>query len=348
MPDKPSRRVTQKEVAREAGVSHVTVSLALRGSRGIPASTRERIESIAKRMGYSPDPMLKALSAYRLTQKPRAFQASLGWLNTWPQTPENNPVEDFRQYFLSAKDRARDLGYGLDVFNLAEGDFKRQALHRVLAARDIRGLLVGPLRNSFDHIDLDWSTYSAVRLGYSMQDTTLHTVMNSQYRTAFQAVENMTRLGYRRIGYITQKTFEKRAGGHFLGGYLGAVHEFGIEEVPIMKMDSNVHEMEDVRSWLSAQKPDAVVAADHMIPFFESWGYSVPGDLGVATLSAVEQPSRVSGMNQNPSGVGQAAVNLVVSLLERQEVGVPATPMHVLIDGWWIPGKTLKKVARRS
>ena len=113
-----------------------------------------------------------------------------------------------------------------------------------------------------------------------------------------------------------------------------------------MKMDSNVSGMVDVRSWLSAQKPDAVIAAGYMIPVFESWGYSVPGDLGVASLSVTEQSHRVSGINQNPCGVGQAAVDFLVSLLERQEVGVPTTPMHVLIDGWWIPGKTLKKIGR--
>jgi DNA-binding LacI/PurR family transcriptional regulator len=350
MAESPPRRITQKEVAKEAGVSHVTVSLALRGHRGIPASTRERIEAIAGRMGYTPDPMLKALSSYRRSQKPPAFQATLGWINTWPQAPEVGISEDFQLYFQSAKARAKELGFGVDVFNLADYGFGRRAIQLVLASRNISGLLVGPLQNPLAHIDLDWSRYSAVRIGYSMLDTVLHTVMNSQYRSAYMAVENLFRLGYRRVGYASHN--DQRCGGHFLGGYLSACRSLGLEALPVLDVDPDAHRQEDarrphqVRSWLKSVKPEAVVAPDYWIPDFERWGYSVPGDLGVASLAVTASMPAISGMNQNPCGVGRAAVDLLVSLMERRETGVPATPMHLLVDGWWNAGTTVRVIQR--
>ena len=45
---------------------HVTtVSLALRNHPRLPQDTRERIQKMAERLGYRPDPFLQALVAYR-------------------------------------------------------------------------------------------------------------------------------------------------------------------------------------------------------------------------------------------------------------------------------------------
>ena len=55
------RRVTLADIARVCSVHVTTVSLALRNSPRLPAETRERIQSTARRLGYTPDPWLRAL-----------------------------------------------------------------------------------------------------------------------------------------------------------------------------------------------------------------------------------------------------------------------------------------------
>ena len=60
MPVEPQNRarVSLRDVARSVGVSHVTVSLALRGDPRVSAARRKEVEIAAKRLGYRPDPML--------------------------------------------------------------------------------------------------------------------------------------------------------------------------------------------------------------------------------------------------------------------------------------------------
>jgi DNA-binding LacI/PurR family transcriptional regulator len=60
--------VTIRDVARECGYSASTVSIVLNGaplSRYIPADTKGRIESAAKRMGYRPNPLARSLRSQR-------------------------------------------------------------------------------------------------------------------------------------------------------------------------------------------------------------------------------------------------------------------------------------------
>lgn len=53
--------VTIKDVAREAGVSHITVSRALNNNPNVTAKTKEKVLEVAKRMNYTPNMNAKSL-----------------------------------------------------------------------------------------------------------------------------------------------------------------------------------------------------------------------------------------------------------------------------------------------
>jgi DNA-binding LacI/PurR family transcriptional regulator len=59
------RRVTIRDVAREAGVSVTTVSTALSGGGRMGAQTRQRVEAVAAGLGYSPSPSARHLRTAR-------------------------------------------------------------------------------------------------------------------------------------------------------------------------------------------------------------------------------------------------------------------------------------------
>ncbi|MCI1191817.1 substrate-binding domain-containing protein [Calidifontimicrobium sp. SYSU G02091] len=58
-------RVTLDDVAREAGVSRITASRALRGQRSVDPSLARRVRDAAQRLGYVPDPAARALASAR-------------------------------------------------------------------------------------------------------------------------------------------------------------------------------------------------------------------------------------------------------------------------------------------
>ena len=57
--------VTLTHIARKAGVSPATVSLALRGDRRVAEATRERVCGIAEKAGYVPNNVGRALRSKR-------------------------------------------------------------------------------------------------------------------------------------------------------------------------------------------------------------------------------------------------------------------------------------------
>ena len=57
--------VTIKDIAREAGVSHTTVSRALKGNPAISAETTAKIQKLAQQMGYTPSAVAQSLLSQR-------------------------------------------------------------------------------------------------------------------------------------------------------------------------------------------------------------------------------------------------------------------------------------------
>jgi DNA-binding LacI/PurR family transcriptional regulator len=84
-----ARRVSIKDVAREAGVSVTTVSHALNGKGRLNPETRERVREVAGRLGYRPNPAARSLVSGRtgliammasLPTEPRVEFADFGYL----------------------------------------------------------------------------------------------------------------------------------------------------------------------------------------------------------------------------------------------------------------------------
>src|SRR4051812_27193015 len=58
-------RVTIVDVARAAGISVSSASVALRGEPGVSAPTRDRVQATAHRLGYQPDQRARVLREQR-------------------------------------------------------------------------------------------------------------------------------------------------------------------------------------------------------------------------------------------------------------------------------------------
>src|SRR3954469_11850761 len=76
MPDQP----TMRSLAAEAGVTPMTVSLALRNSHRISAETRQRIIRLAAVRGYRPDPVISKLMHHLRSRSEGRFRATIACL----------------------------------------------------------------------------------------------------------------------------------------------------------------------------------------------------------------------------------------------------------------------------
>jgi len=69
---------------------------------------------------------------------------------------------------------------------------------------------------------------------------------------------------------------------------------------------------------------------------------AIPGEIGLVSLSVPARDDRQSGMFQNPHLQAERAVDLLIDQIMRNQFGLADAPMHCLIEGTWVPGKTLR------
>lgn len=335
-----SNRVTIRDIAVKAGVHFTTVALALRDSPRISEGTRKNIQKLATKMGYVPDPMLSALNAYRQTQRRPHYQATIAWINNWPDRAFLRTNDDFRDYHDGIKARATELGYGVEEFWMCGKELSFAKLGRILKARNIQGMILAPQPDAHTEIDFDFSEFSAVSLSYSLKRPALHVVTNHHFRSMLLMMQNLDRLGYRRVGLGVHKSWSEKVGHGWFGGVLMAKELItsGMKILPVRLFDSH-----DVRTWIDEDRPDVIVSHKQLFEQLLALKVRMPQDVGFANLSVPSGSPEVSGVGQNSLHIGRKAVDVLVDMLHRGERGVPDMPMHLLVDGVWIPGKTLRR-----
>lgn len=335
-------RVTQRDIAREAGISHVAVSLALRDHHSISKETKDRVKEIAQRIGYSPDPLLFSLSAYRKANRPPAYHSNLAWLNTYAN-PRDLYIGGFREYFEGARQRCIELGYVLEEIRLADFDHDCARVRRTLRNKGIKGILLPPAETPGAELDLDFSGFSAVRFGYSFKSPVLHTVSNAQFRTASLAVEKLMSLGYQRIGMFLSQDLNARTGWNFLGGFNASLDKIPKERwVPPYRQE-RMGNKQELRRWLEKHKVDCVIGHGYwLLETLYGLGAQVPKELGYADLALTADEEIISGVRQNSLLVGAVAIDQLNSLMLHGEQGVPRVPMHIYVEGEWFDGTTVR------
>jgi LacI family transcriptional regulator len=334
-----------RDVAVRAGVTAATVSLSLRGSSEISAATRARVCEIARTMGYRQNPLVRVLMRSRRRRNAAdqdrpvlayvtGFPTRQGWRTV------TTPV--FLQMFEGARAQAEQYGYQLQEFWLHEADMTPRRFAEMLHARGIHGLIVAPLPAANMRLDLPWTDFAAVALGTTLVQPALHRVANDLFHSMLVAMEETYRLGYRRIGLALRTTVNEKVQRRWLAAYLLAERDLpGLARIePLLAEPLNEAAF---RSWFERERPDAIVATSphDILQWLKAWGWRVPADVGVVSLSAPHIGDPMSGICQHAERMGACAVDLLVSLLERNELGVPAAADSLLVDGTWNPGRTL-------
>lgn len=338
-----AKRVTQQDVAAKCGVHRATVSYALKNHPSIPLKTREKVQKVARRLGYVPDAMLSSLAAYRGRMLPERFRGTLAWIVRSDEGYNWRTRSHFVRYFEGARAASKRHGFNLDLFNVTTTPGGPARVAEIMRARNITGLLLCPQPKANSTFSLPWQDFSAVTFGYTLTNPMLHTVAATQFRGMALTVQQMQARGYRRIGLILQSTHHQRSDNNYLGGFLAQQFVAGVEQiVPPLFVDL-YDNVEAIGRWFRKFRPDAIVTGDHrFLEKAEHLGLRVPERIGAACAVLPNLEGRMSGMCEDCFHIGEVAVDFLVAMIQRGERGVPTHQQRVHVEGIWVEGESLR------
>ena len=337
-------RPSIRDLASQLGVSHTTVSLALRRDPRIPAATRRRIESAARACGYRADATVSTLMARLRTLRTKPVQATLGFITAWPTRDGWREASNHRRFFAGACRRAGELGYGVDELWLHEPGMTSGRMTRILRARSIRGLILHSLPAAGGRLDLDWKEFACVTKGLTVSHPPVHRVVSSHYEDMQLVLRELEARRYRRIGLVLGEELSGRVDRAWLAAFLLHQNDTPADQrVPALITRTDQEERGFVQ-WLHANRPDALLFSDQPIPkWVEAQKLRVPRDLGLVHLDWSQDVAPLAGLDSDPETVGEAATDLLVGQLQANEYGIPKHEKIVAVRGHWVAGSSVRR-----
>jgi len=355
MPPNP----TIRDVAREAGVSAATASLALRNHPRLREETCLKVQQVAERLGYRANPVVSHLLAQLRASRVPKYQATLGLINASENANILNEMPTFRQWCQGLRARATQLGYGLNEFWLHQKDLSPYRLAGIFRAQNIRGVVVaaclgdGTLPKGFDEI---WHGFACVVLGVHYVRPSINLACNDHFSTVRKAFDEAIGLGYQRPALVIAKEMDDLLEGRFSGGFLAAQLSLpSPDRVPPFLFSSLLNVplaarigTNDVRKrfakWYERYAPDVLLCIHPEIrEWVEALGKRVPKDVGLIHLDWIEDLGGWAGMKQNSELIGAAGIDMLIGQLHRNEQGIPSFPKCMMIESTWMEGGTVRR-----
>lgn len=341
------RPVTMRAIAEKVGVTHATVSLALRDDPRITLARREQIKKVAKELNYRPDPLLNQLANYRKAARNECVRSAIAWINDWENPKDFFKHKEFLHYYEGAQAMATTLGYHLEVFNTRELNLTAKRLGSILTARGVRGIIIPPQQSNFEPADDGWQEFAVLRIGFSRPSTRRHIVGSDQYEGGRIAAQGMLDAGYRRIGFVTDQVQQEVSRSNFSSGFQ-SVRNTAVPlraQIPDLILDSQhaPDACDHYARWLKKHKIDAVLFRAGNVPdWTQQLGFKIGHDLGLAGTS-YHDSGVDSGIDQKPHEIGSVSVQYLSSLVSHREFGLPSIPQRLMISPAWVTGTSLAK-----
>lgn len=337
-----------QDIARVAGVSKNSVSLALRNSPELPATTRKRIAALASKMGYRKNPTVANLMAQLRRDSSLKHRATLALLNAHHDREAFTLHPSIPSYVEGCRRRAHANGYGIDEFWLHDPTLDGNKLNRILRSRNIRGVIITGLMkdNQLPRRFLPvWKNHPCVVTGVRTREPALHFACADHHILAMSAVENALRLGYRRPALVLDRVIDRLVDHRFTSGYLMAMGPTPRADSPEPFYDvaGARRDPELFRKWYRSEKPDVILTLYHEVRrWLDGMNLKAPGDVGLIQLEWRVDHSSWAGMSQHNDLVGEAAVEMLLGMIHHGEAGIPLFPKATLIGSSWVDGTTVR------
>jgi len=223
--------ITIKDIARSAGVSHTTVSRALRGDTRIAPDTTERILQLAGDLGYIPNSIAQSLNAQRTF--------TIGMLVPSIADPV---VMDLLE---GAEDVAQNRGYCIFLSTSRNDPAREFSVVHTFQRRRVDGVIVTASRSGINcRLALERLQAPLVLIDTEEMHEPHPVVDIDNVGGAGLAVAHLLHMGHRRIGYIGA-TNRPLTNVRRYTGYAQTLEQAGIKVDPRWVINPEVEKSED-------------------------------------------------------------------------------------------------------
>lgn len=334
-----SRRITQRDIARLAGVSQTTVSLVLNNraddTARIPPETRDRVLQVIRETGYVADPVARRLVARRN----RIF----GVFTYEPVFPIGT-ADFYHPFLVGIEECAETLGCDLLLFTSApavggrrriyqEGNRLRLADGCVLLGRQLD-------RDDLTRLVAE-EQHPFVSVGRRDDAGGPVPYVGADYAAAVaQLVRRAVALGHRRLAYLGEGAGPESYADR-MRGFTGAVGETGVAGEHHRMPPAGPGTLLDglLAGGVTAVFMEEYADGAALVEAARERGLAVPADLSIVAMGHPTRPAvsdlDFSGFRIPRREMGWRAVELLTALIE--EVAEPATRQQLLpcelVDG---------------
>lgn len=332
-----------RELARSLGLSHTTVSDALRNKPRVRKETRDRVLKAAKEAGYQYNPLAGALMSEMRRSSVGSFQGVLAVVDLESSEQRvGTPQRYHREVLLGAQKMGEKLGFKTELFVLGSEGLTIKRLDSILKARGIRGLLILPAAASPDISNLEWDTCAGIYTDYIIEKPALDSVCSDHFRSMVVAMRKLEAFGYKRPGLVLHRAHDKRLLYRWEAAYRiqeSRTSSFDVLEPLVLEDISETA----FKQWFDETKPDVVLCHyPHVRTWMEDLGARIPETHGFCCLNVMMSEVPVSGLDLQPQLIGRRGIELLVAQLHRNSYGIPETASTMTIPAKWIDGPTTR------
>ena len=309
-----SRSTTIRDVAREAGVSHQTVSRVINGSAVVLPETRARVEQAIETLGFRPSAIARSMAQ--------------GRTNTLACIAPNLTDYTLASVIEGAEIEARQHGYFLLSSSAGDPEAFHALIDELVGHRRVDGLIViNPYIDArYESVPDD---FPVVFVGARARDKSFCSVSLDDEKAAYDATQHLILLGHHKIAMVTGP-MEEDCCLDRSNGYMRALGEAGIsiDLGMVIEGDWSATSGQDALLALAEQgrMPSAIFAQNDRMALgilhsARDMNLKVPEQLAVIgvddmPLSSYFDPP-LTTMHQDMPRIGQEATRMLVKSIDK-------------------------------
>jgi len=307
--------ITIKDIAKQAGVSHSTVSRALHGSPLISDATVERIRRIALEMGYFPSATARSLKTNR--------SHALGVIVSSIDDPF------FSEILQGVEEVAQENGYSMLMAASQRDPEREQVIVQDMRERHVDGLIICSTSFSTEQRRklLEYGI-PIVMVNNQAAEDYRYSIYHDDVDGSRQATHHLIGLGHQRIAYLGN-SLSGRTTLDRLTGFRQEMDAAGLAIPPEYIHEVSGSRPEDGFASIDyfinlPQRPTAILCFNDMLAIgvlngLHINGIRVPKDISVVgfdniVFSAYTNPP-LTTLDQPKRYIGEEAARLILSLL---------------------------------